>query len=139
MRRFSLLSRCQTYVTVTLGLCRQPLIVSVKVLHTVKIISLPGRFLSWRCFTLCITVEVEPRIAKQFKCQYCIILSHTLTHNHCYTHSLALSNTSMFLVELFCGVCLTFLHGLEYGGPFYVGYNMLYAGLDYAGLSHCLE
>ena len=24
-----------------------------------------------RCFTLCITVEVEPRIAKQYKCQYC--------------------------------------------------------------------
>ena len=33
--------------------------------------SLPGRFLSTRCFTLCITVEVEPRIAKQCKCQYC--------------------------------------------------------------------
>ena len=23
-----------------------------------------------RCFTLCITVEVEPRVAKQYKCQY---------------------------------------------------------------------
>ena len=33
--------------------------------------SLPGRFLSRRCFTLCITVEVEPGIAKQYKCQYC--------------------------------------------------------------------
>ena len=32
---------------------------------------LPGRFLSRRCFTLCITVEVEPRIAKQYKWQYC--------------------------------------------------------------------
>ena len=33
--------------------------------------SLPGRFLSRRHFMLCITVEVEPRIAKQYKCQYC--------------------------------------------------------------------
>ena len=33
--------------------------------------ALPGQFLSRRCFTLCITVEVEPRIAKQYKCQYC--------------------------------------------------------------------
>ena len=33
--------------------------------------ALPGRFLSRHCFTLCITVEVEPRIAKQYKCQYC--------------------------------------------------------------------
>ena len=33
--------------------------------------ALPGRFLSRRCFTLCITVEVEIRIAKQYKCQYC--------------------------------------------------------------------
>ena len=41
--------------------------------------------------------------------------------------------------NLLSWVCLTFLHGLEYGGPFYVGYNMLCAGLDYAGLSHCLE
>ena len=40
--------------------------------------------------------------------------------------------------NLLSWVCLTFLHGLEYGGPFYVGYNMLCAGLDYAGLSHCL-
>ena len=31
--------------------------------------ALPGRFLSRRCFTLCITVE--PRIAKQYKRQYC--------------------------------------------------------------------
>ena len=33
--------------------------------------ALLGRFLSRRCFMLCITVEVEPRIAKQYKCQYC--------------------------------------------------------------------
>ena len=33
--------------------------------------SLLGWFLSKRCFTLCITVEVEPRIGKQHKCQYC--------------------------------------------------------------------
>ena len=33
--------------------------------------ALPGRFLSRCCFTLCITVEAEPRIAKQYKCQYC--------------------------------------------------------------------
>ena len=33
--------------------------------------SLPGRFLSRRCFTLCITMEVEPRIAKQDKCHHC--------------------------------------------------------------------
>ena len=33
--------------------------------------ALPGQFLSRRCFTLCITVEVEPRIVKQYKCQYC--------------------------------------------------------------------
>ena len=33
--------------------------------------SLPGRFLSRRCFTLCITVEVEPRIVKQYKCYHC--------------------------------------------------------------------
>ena len=30
-----------------------------------------GRFLSRGCFTLCITVEVKPIIAKQYKCQYC--------------------------------------------------------------------
>ena len=35
--------------------------------------SLPGRFLSRRCFTLCITMEVEPRIAKQYKCHHCCI------------------------------------------------------------------
>ena len=29
--------------------------------------SLPVRFLSRRCFTLCITMEAEPRIAKQYK------------------------------------------------------------------------
>ena len=33
--------------------------------------SLPGRFLSRRCFTLCITMEVEPRIAKLYKCHHC--------------------------------------------------------------------
>ena len=34
-------------------------------------VSFPGRFLSRRCFTLCITVEVEPRTAKQYKCHRC--------------------------------------------------------------------
>ena len=33
--------------------------------------SLWRRFLSRRCFTLCITMEVEPRIAKQYKCHHC--------------------------------------------------------------------
>ena len=33
--------------------------------------SLPGRFLSRCCFTLCITMEVEPRIANQYKCHNC--------------------------------------------------------------------
>ena len=33
--------------------------------------SLPGRFLSRRCSTLCITMEVEHRIAKQYKCHHC--------------------------------------------------------------------
>ena len=33
--------------------------------------TLPGRFLIRHCFTLCITVEVEPRITKWYKCQYC--------------------------------------------------------------------
>ena len=33
--------------------------------------SLPGRFLSRRCFMLCITMEVEPRIVKQYKCHHC--------------------------------------------------------------------
>ena len=33
--------------------------------------SLPSRFLSWRYFTLCITTEIEPRIAKQYNCQHC--------------------------------------------------------------------
>ena len=33
--------------------------------------SLPGWFLSRHCFTLCITVEVEPRIVKQYKCHHC--------------------------------------------------------------------
>ena len=33
--------------------------------------SLPGWFLSRLCFTLCITMEVEPRIAKQYKCHHC--------------------------------------------------------------------
>ena len=35
--------------------------------------SLSGWFLSRRCFTLWITVEVEPRLAKQYKCQYCCV------------------------------------------------------------------
>ena len=34
-------------------------------------VSLPGRFLSRLCFTLCITMEVQPRIAKQYKCHHC--------------------------------------------------------------------
>ena len=29
-----------------------------------------GQFLSRRCFMLCITMEVEPRIAKQYKCHH---------------------------------------------------------------------
>ena len=33
--------------------------------------SLPGRFLSRHCFTLCITMEVEPRIEEQYKCHHC--------------------------------------------------------------------
>ena len=33
--------------------------------------SLPGRFLCRRCFTLCITMEVEPGIAKQYKRHHC--------------------------------------------------------------------
>ena len=33
--------------------------------------SRPGRFLSRRCFTLCMTMEVEPRMAKQYKCHHC--------------------------------------------------------------------
>ena len=33
--------------------------------------SLPGRFLSRRCFTLCVTMEAEPRIAKRYKCHHC--------------------------------------------------------------------
>ena len=33
--------------------------------------SLPGRFVSRRCFTLCITMEVEPRTAKEYKCHHC--------------------------------------------------------------------
>ena len=35
--------------------------------------SLPDQFLSRRCFTLCITMEAEPRIAKQYKCHHCRI------------------------------------------------------------------
>ena len=33
--------------------------------------SLPGQFLSRRCFTLCTSVEAEPKIAKQYKCHHC--------------------------------------------------------------------
>ena len=32
---------------------------------------LPGQFLSRRCFTLCITMKIEPRIAKWYKCNHC--------------------------------------------------------------------
>jgi len=35
--------------------------------------SLPGQFVSRCCFTLCITMEVEPRFAKQYKCHHCYI------------------------------------------------------------------
>ena len=34
-------------------------------------VSLLGQFLSRRCFTLCITMEVEPRTAKQYKFHHC--------------------------------------------------------------------
>ena len=34
-------------------------------------VSLLGRFLSRCSFMLCITMEVEPRIAKQNKCHHC--------------------------------------------------------------------
>ena len=34
-------------------------------------LSLPGRFLSRCCITLCRTMEVEPRIAMQYKCHHC--------------------------------------------------------------------
>ena len=33
--------------------------------------SLPDLFLSRRCFALFITMEVEPKIAKQYKCHHC--------------------------------------------------------------------
>ena len=33
--------------------------------------SLPSRFLSRRCFTLCTTMEVEPRLVQQYKCHHC--------------------------------------------------------------------
>ena len=33
--------------------------------------SLPGWFLCRRCCTLCITVEIEPRTTKQYKCHHC--------------------------------------------------------------------
>ena len=33
--------------------------------------SLPGRFLRRHCFMLCITMEVQPKIAKQYKCRHC--------------------------------------------------------------------
>ena len=35
------------------------------------VVSLPGWFLSRHCFLLCITMEVEPRIVKQYKCHHC--------------------------------------------------------------------
>ena len=34
-------------------------------------VSLPGQFLSRHCFMLWITMEVEPRLAKQYKCHHC--------------------------------------------------------------------
>ena len=34
-------------------------------------VSFQGQFRSWRCFTLCITMEAEPWIAKQYKCHHC--------------------------------------------------------------------
>ena len=37
--------------------------------------SLPGQFLSRRCFALCITMETEPKIAKQYKCHHCCTCS----------------------------------------------------------------
>ena len=33
--------------------------------------SLPGQFLSRRCFTLCTTKEAESIVAKQYKCRHC--------------------------------------------------------------------
>ena len=33
--------------------------------------SLPGRFLSRCCFMLCMAMEVESRIAKEYKCHHC--------------------------------------------------------------------
>ena len=33
--------------------------------------SLPGQFLSRHCLMLCITMQVEPRIVKQYKCHHC--------------------------------------------------------------------
>ena len=41
--------------------------------------SLPGQFLSRRCFTLCITMEVEPRIAKQYKCHHSVLQLQKIT------------------------------------------------------------
>ena len=35
--------------------------------------SLLGQFLSRHCFMLCITMKVEPRIAKHYKCHHCSI------------------------------------------------------------------
>ena len=32
--------------------------------------SLLGQFLSRRCFTLCITIKIEPRMVKQNKCHH---------------------------------------------------------------------
>ena len=34
-------------------------------------VSLPGQFLRRHCFMLWITMEVEPRLAKQYKCHHC--------------------------------------------------------------------
>ena len=40
-------------------------------LERMRFVIFHARGLSRRCFTLCITVEVESRIGKQYKCQYC--------------------------------------------------------------------
>ena len=41
--------------------------------HERSRLSLLGRFLSMRWFTLCITMDVSARIAKQYKCNHCCI------------------------------------------------------------------
>ena len=53
--------------------------------------SLPGRFLSRRCLTLCIIMEVEPRIAKHYKCHHC-----------CRKHGGWVEEQSIQLLEFSC-------------------------------------